>query len=277
MLTIKELQYVDLWANKIPMPGYEYSLNILKEMKKCYEIYNQKYKDKNFDVILSNSEEIEFEIMSRNLCHMLGIDFNNVKGDYFNKYRQEAFGNSSNNFNSYDLVELILDNMEKVAELDNEPTNQAKAINYYKSSIKCEIFQKLSDFDKFNFAVINNGLYEDKNNRNLFVPSNEGLTPYFMMGLLQEPETNKYVVSTLLAPQEPKRYFENKEVMIPTQLLISDNDQLTKIEATAEEKIQLLTMYQNIINRYNIPNMMNIYGDYENMLNELSKSKVYTK
>ena len=42
MLTMKELQYVDLWANKTPMPGYDYSLDILKKMKKCYELYNEK-------------------------------------------------------------------------------------------------------------------------------------------------------------------------------------------------------------------------------------------
>lgn len=281
MLTIKELQYVDLWANKIPMPGEEYSLNILKEMKKCYELYNQRYKDKSFDIILSNGEEVNFEIMSKNLCHMLGIDFTNIKGDYFNRYRKEVFGDSANNFNSYDLVELILDNMDKVARMDNEPTNQAKAINYYKSSIKCEIFQKLSDFDKFNFAVIRNARPDDKVSKFLFMPSNEGLTPYFMMGLVKDetPDTSidTYAVSTLLAPQNPKEYFDGTEAMIPTQLLISDNNQLTKIEATAEEKIQLLTMYQNIINKYSIPNMLNIYGDYENMLNEMSKQKTYVK
>jgi len=277
MLTTKELQYVDLWANKIPMPGYDYSLNILKEMKKCLEIYNNQYKDKDFSIIFSNGEEINFEIMPKNLCHMLGIDFNNIKGEYFNRYKKEAFGLTDNNFDSYGLVELIIDNMEKVAEMDNEPTNPAKAINYYKSSIKCEIFQKLSDFDKFNFAATNNGLYDGKDSKSFFIPSNESLTPYFFMSLLQEEDTDRYVVSTLMAPTDPKRFFVDKEISIPTQILISDNDKLTKVEATPQEKIQLLTIYQNIINKYNIPNMMNIYGDYENMLNELTKQKIYTK
>ena len=279
MLTTKELQYVNAWANKIPMPGYDYSIKILKEMKKCYEIYKNKYQGKEYNMIFSDSEEICFEIMSKNLCHMLGIDFNNIKGEYFDVYRYEAFGTHEPNFTSFDLVELILENMEKVAELDNDPNNSAKAINYYKSSIKCEIFNKLSAFDKFNFALINNGLdVEDgKEKRFLFVPSNEALTPYFMMGLVKDTMEDKYGVATLIAPPEPKGYFEGKEVSIPTQILISDNDQLSKIVATPEEKIQLLTMYANICNKYNMPNMINIYGDYENMLNELSKDKVYIK
>lgn len=277
MLTSKELKYVELKSNAIPMPGYDYSLNILKEMKKCYELYNQKYKNKSFNIVFSNSEEIDFEILSKNLCHMLGIDFSNIRSDSYNNYRKEVFGDSTSNFNSYDLLELILDNMERVAEVDNDPNCLDKAINYYKSSIKCEIFQKLSDFDKFNFGAINNSNIVDSDKKFLFIPSNLGSTPYFMMGIVQGKNDNDediYAVSTLLAPQNPKTFFENKEVIIPTQILVSDNSELTKIEATAEEKIQLLTMYQNIINKYNIPNMINIYGDYENMLNEASKIKI---
>ena len=33
MITTKELQYVEAWATKIPMPGIEYSISVLKEMK----------------------------------------------------------------------------------------------------------------------------------------------------------------------------------------------------------------------------------------------------
>ena len=49
------------------------------------------------------------------------------------------------------------------------------------------------------------------------------------------------------------------------------------MNATPEEKIQLLTMYKSIINEYNIPNRINIYGDYETMLNDLSNSKEKSK
>lgn len=280
MITSKELQYVSLWANQTPMPGYDYSIAVLKEVKKCYEVYNKKYKDKEYSMVFSNSEEIEFQILEKNLCHMLGIDYNNIRGNYFDKYRKNVFNIKSNDFTSYELVELILENMEKVAEYDNS-TRAAKAINYYKSSVKCSIFNKLSDFSKFNFAAINyigvNDYYEYDKQKLLFVPSNEVITPYFMMGIRIDEEENKFVVTSLIAPESPKKFFENQEVIIPTQIIISNNEELKIIKATPKEKIQLLSMYQSIINKYQIPNNINIYGDYEEMLNTQCNPKKLKK
>ena len=276
MITTKELQYVDLWASKIPMPGEEYSKQVIKELEECYKTYNEKYKNKEYNLIFSNGEEIDFGIMQSNLCHMLGIDYQNIKGEYFNNYRSKILGITTTNFSSIDLLEAILEHSDKVIEKDNQLTNKAKILNYYKSQIKCNIFKKLSNFEKFNFAAIN---YNRQDNRFdydkqklLFIPSNESVCPYFMMGikLTDTEEIQKYIVSTLIAPQEPKKYFENQEVIIPTQILVSDNNELRKLNATAEEKIQLLTMYKNIINTYNIPNKLNISGDYESLLNKIS-------
>lgn len=272
MITSKELQYVDTRANRIPMPGYDYSMKVFEELKDCYESFKLKYYNKEYNMIFSNGEELKLEILDKNLCHMLGIDFSNIRGEYFNNYRKNILGVESNDFTSYELLEILLENADKVAKYDNS-NNCEKAINYYKSGIKCEIFKKLSDFAQFNFAAINydpnDGKYEYEKQKLLFVPSNESVCPYFMMGIRETEENHNYIVNTLLAAQEPKRYFENQEVIIPTQILISDNDNLRKIQATPEEKIKLLTMYKNIINEYQIPNRLNIYGDYESILNDL--------
>ena len=274
MISTKELRYVDQWANRIPMPGIEYSLNVLKEIKKCYDLYNEKYKDKEYSIIFSNSEEIDFEILSKNLCHMLGIDYNNIKSEYFNNYRESVFGTSADDFNSYTLLELIIENMDKIAELDNDPNVSEKVINYYKSAIKCSIFNKFSNFDKFNFGAINyigdKDEVEYENQKLLFVSSNEAVTPYFMMGIkkVDFDYGPKYLVFSLLAPQKPDYFFKNQEVVIPTQILISNNSNLNKVVSTPEEKLHLLRMYSDIINKYNIPNRINIYGDYESVLNE---------
>lgn len=288
MITTKELQYVELWANKIPMPGIEYSMQIMNELEDCYNIYNSTYKDKAYNFIFSNGEEIDFEILSKNLCHMLGIDYSNIKGEFFNRYRAEVFGTSYADFTSYELLELLIENKEKVVALDNDLNNRPKAINYYKSGIKSSIFKKLSDFDKFNFAAINYDPKDEKfdydNQKTLFIPSNESVCPYFMVKIRTDrdnPEETlipKYIVTSLAAPRDPKSFFDNQEVIIPTQILVSDNDTLTRLNATPSEKIQLLTMYKNIINTYGIPNRININGDYEAMLNELNNhSKIIRK
>ena len=53
MITTKELQYVDLWASKIPMPGEEYSKQVIKELEECCKTYNEKYKNKEYNLIFS--------------------------------------------------------------------------------------------------------------------------------------------------------------------------------------------------------------------------------
>ena len=272
MISKKELQYVDAWANKTPMPGVDYSLNVLKEIKKCYELFKEKYSGKEYSFILSNSKELDFVILERNLCHMFGINNDNLNNEYCKDFRKELFG-TVDILSSYEFLIAILENMEKVASLDNDPNNNIKIINYYKSAVKCAIFNKFSDFSKFNFGMIN----ETDDQKFLFVPSNEYLTPYFLMGIVKDDKFKNYVVNTLLAPTDSKQFFDNKEVVIPTQIIISNDDILTKLVATPEEKIQLLTMYSNIKNMYDIPNMINIYGDYESMLNELSNKKVLKK
>ena len=276
MITAKELQYVDLWASKIPMPGEEYSKQVVEEIKECYETYKQKYQNKEYNLTFSNGEEIDFEIMQSNLCHMLGIDYQNIKSDFFDEYRRNILNIQTQSFTSLELLESILEHSDKVVKNDNDIKNRVKILNYYKSQIKCNIFKKLSDFEKFNFAAINynpqDNRYDYDKQKLLFIPSNESVCPYFVMGIkMSEYEKiQKYIVNTLMALQEPKRFFENQEVIIPTQILVSDNNELRKLNATAEEKIQLLTMYKNIINTYNIPNKLNISGDYEAMLNQMA-------
>lgn len=282
MITSKELRYVNLWANKVPMPGVEYSIRVLKEIEACYKLYNDKCMDKEYSIIFSNSDEVDFEIKNKNLCHLLGIDYKNIKGPYFDDYRKEAF-NGQSDMSSYELIELIIENMDTVALLDNDKDNKAKAINYYKSSIKCAIFNKLCNFDKINFGAINfNGDKTDfdyNKQKVLFIPSNEAVVPYFMMIIREDAAdyNGKYIAASLMAPENPLDYFENQEVIIPTQILVSDNSNLSKVVATPEDKIRLLTMYSDIINKYRIPNKINIYGDYLSILNELSNSKVYSK
>lgn len=71
-----------------------------------------------------------------------------------------------------------------------------KLLNYYRIVIKCAIFDKLSDFGKFNFGVINfdKNTYINNSKRNinsnsekyLYVQSNEGVAPYFMMGIIPQ-------------------------------------------------------------------------------------------
>ncbi len=144
--------------------------------------------------------------------------------------------------------------------------------------VKCSIFEKLSNFSDFNFGVINfdKPTFEEKSNgatfhsnaeKLLFVQSNEQNCPYFMMGILKDgcdnPEEmqSNYVVETLFAPYNVRNIFNGQKVAIPTQILII-GDNMEKIVATAREKLALINQYKSIVAEYNIPNNIDIYGDY---------------
>ena len=80
------------------------------------------------------------------------------------------------------------------------------------------------------------------------------------------------------------RYFSHLKgvVMINSNYIqgkskgITPEEKMDKIEATPSEKIALLNQYKSIIETYNLPNMINIYGDYENMLAVSSSVKSKT-
>lgn len=287
MITKKELGYVTSWANRVPYPGMDYANKSMELLSTAVENYDKYYNGKEYDIILSNAEQLEFEILSKNLCHMLGIDYKKLASDYFKTFREDILGVYSN-VRSYDLLKSIVGHIEEVLKYDYD--NGGKVLNYYRIMIKCSIFDKLSDFSRFNFGVINfdKDLYEKNTGTHysgntekfLYIQSNEAASPYFMMGILKEnnseseiPESSKYIVETLMAPTNISDFFNGQEVVIPTQILATTPDKMDKFEANSGEKIALLNQYRSIIHEYSLPNKLNIYGDYESMLTENSKVK----
>ena len=279
MITKKELSYINTWPNKTPYPGSDYSVKVLEKLAKCFDLFNRKYFNKSYTIQFSNNEEIDFEILSKNICHMLGIDYKNLMKEFFTSYRDRVLGISPyETISSYELLGRIIEKGNDILNHDRN-TQSCSAINYYRVGIKCDIFSKLGDLSKFNYGCINfdkdtfnrenpGEVFSPESTRLLFAPSDEVVTPYFMMGLKQDRnvEEETYIVETLIASEDPKKFFIGQEVVIPTQILTDDNGILDKNLATPEEKIKLLREYQNIVNAYGIQNGINIYGDYFSML-----------
>lgn len=283
MITKKELSFVNGWAKKVPYPGIKYAENTAKKLIDAFHDYEESYYNKEYDIVLSNGEQILFEILNKNLCHMLGVDYKNLSSEYLENIRREVLM-LPGDVNSYGMLTSIINNIDKVLEYDYN--NDGRILNYYRVMIKCSIFEKLSDFSEFNFGVINfdKDNYKNKTGRNintksdkyLYVQSNEAAAPFFMMGILpsevKEEEQNgeqneiKYAVETLMAPDDVKGFFNNQEIVLPTQILVTTEDTMNKYEASSKDKIALLNQYKSIINEYNLPNRLNIYGDYEAIL-----------
>lgn len=285
MITNKELGYVSSWASRAPYPGIDYATKAAENLKMAFDNYNKFYSGKEYDIVLSNGEELLFEILNMNLCHMLGIDYKNLSGEYFDSFRQLILPEYQNG--SYNMLKSIIDNIDNVLKYDYD--NGGKILNYYRIMIKCAIFDKLSDFSKFNFGIINfdkdkyfkssGNNYSGRSSKLLYVQSNEAVVPYFMMGILPSTEdTNltKYAVETLIAPTNTKDFFNGQEVTIPTQILVNTDTSMDRFEATSEEKIALLNQYKSIISNYGLKNNINIQSDYEAMLVEASKVRTRT-
>ena len=276
MISKKELQYVGGYPNKVPFPGKNYAISVMEYLKKCLEVYKDVYSNKTFSFIFSDGEEINFALLNKNLCHLLGIDFKDLTNDDASETMQDVLGfNKDERKTSFDVLARIIDRADDVIENDSIPSNY-KIMNYYKSLTKSEMFLKLSKFDKFNFGCIKLGgggyesfdsnLFGPQSTKFLFTQSNEAVAPYFMMGLKYDEQCGHFIPETLIAPSDFTKFFREQELVIPTQILIDNLDNLSKINATSEEKLALLNLYKFIINTYKLNSRINIFSDYESVL-----------
>ena len=64
MITTRELNYVTSWANKTPYPGTVYAEQATEKLFEAVENYEKFYANKEYDIILSNGEQISFEILN---------------------------------------------------------------------------------------------------------------------------------------------------------------------------------------------------------------------
>lgn len=295
MISRKELGYVNLWANRVPYPGDNYCEEAMDYLKKSVKLFEEAYNGNKYNITFSNNEEIELEIKSRNLAHMLGIDTKNIFNEYFKNFRENVIQiDTTDHISSFEILQSIIDNFEKVIEFDKKDSG-IKALNYYKVFIKSSIFFKLGNLGDFKYSCINfdkeeflknndNKIHNAKSTKFLYLPSDEPICPYFAMGILPDAEQRMlnsniyeendiqnevetpYVVETLIALDNPKPFFKDQEVIIPTQILKDTNKELTRLTPTPTQKKNLLKEYKNIITQYGLDNRINIYNDYYSML-----------
>lgn len=277
MISLRELKYVNQYASRAPFPGEEYAKETLEMMKYLLEIYKNNYKGKEYSVIFSDASELDFTIFDFNLSHMLGIDFKGLTSGYYDDFLYDVLGvGPYDRPTSYELANLILDNSDKVIEFDskvdrNIPGKENRALNYYKSHIKCEIFNRINDFDKFNFGKLS----QDDNTHLLYLRSNEPLTPYYFVRLKEADGQNIYCVTSLLAaqPDEIKSEFRNS-ASIPTQIIVDDNKTLHKHIATPKDKLDLFNEYNAIVSQYRLKNRLDISGDYISILSQMDQANM---
>lgn len=279
MVSNVELQYVQNVSKDVPYPGDDYARAVIDKLAKATEIFKKKYEGKRYSLILSNGEEIHFEVKDRNLSHILGIDFKSLTSEYMVGHVRNLLGyDSLDRMTSYDTLLRIIDRADEVIKNDKDLGNTKKLLNYYKLMVKCSSFSRLSDFEDFNFGFINfdkdlfrskvNSAFMPNSDKYIFTESDEALIPYCMMGLIPDNGLPTLVPETLLSPTNYQDYINEQELLIPIQILINDDNELSKYVASSTDKLRILNRYRNILNKHNIQASINIFNDYESILRE---------
>ncbi len=278
MVSKKELEYVNQYARAVPFPGANYAYEAIETLIKAYKTYEENYQGKSYNFIFSNGEEIDFQILEKNLAHLFGIDYKNLTSEAMQYTTENIL-----DFRAYqtggaeELLKRIIDRADDVIKNDSNPNNY-RILNYYRILIKCSAFSKLSTFEKFNFGCINFDKFEYENvnqtifgpqsTKFFFVPSNEAITPYFMMGIKEASPNGIYIPETIFASEAINKMINCQTFLLPIQILINDNFNFSKIKATPKEKLDLLNLYKSLIGMYQTNTFIDIYNDYENTLRE---------
>ena len=284
MVSKRELEYVNLYARNVPFPGRNYAINSMEMLVNAYETFKKNYKNKSYSFIFSNGEEVNFQIFEKNLAHLFGIDYRNLTSEMMRNVTGGILGfETFQSGGSDELLKRIIDRADEIIKNDSIPNNY-RILNYYRILIKCSAFSKLSNFEHFNFGCINfdKSLYvkpdgsefKPASNKFFFVPSNEALTPYFMMGILPNNGSNIYIPETIFAATDFGGMIYNQTFLVPIQILINDNFELNKIVASPKEKLDILNLYKSLIAIYQSNTFIDIYNDYENTLRENKELKL---
>ena len=284
MVSRKELEYVNLYARFVPFPGKNYAITTMEMLTKAYETYKKNYQNKSYSFIFSNGEEVSFQILEKNLSHLFGIDYRNLTSDVMRNATSSILGfDTFQTGGSDELLKRIIDRADEIIKNDSNPNNY-RILNYYRILIKCSAFSKLSTFEHFNFGCLNfdkslyikpdGGDFKPASSKFFFVPSNEALTPYFMMGILPNNGTDIYIPETIFAADDFGGMINNQTLLVPIQILINDNYELNKIVATPKEKLDILNLYKSIISTYRTSTFIDIFNDYENTLRESKELKL---
>ncbi len=277
MISTKELEYVNAWPNKVPYPGTSYASEALDKLHHCVNLFMDNYEGKMFSLTRSDNTEIHFEILQKNICHMLGVDYKNLNSDYYKWYRVNVLGlNPNETLPSYEFLMTIFENFERVVEYD--ATNSYRALNYYKLAVKADIFSKFSNIERMDFHCINFDKEIFKNENNVSVsfnsnnllcfPSDEMISPYYFLGLINNNDAESFVIETTFLPENFVNYIKGQEVTLPTQLLTNDDNILRKNINRPENKLKLMSDYVKLCSQYNLKYNMNISGDYAALLHE---------
>ena len=283
MISNTELRYVNTNADQpMPYPGDKYSSEALKELKEAVDAYDTYYKDRKYDVLFSDGQNIEFAIAPFNMAHVVGINHNHLIRQNF---IQEFYGEDCHK-NSYEILHDIIDNIDDVLKLNE--LKKYTLINFYRVKTRSEVFSKFSNFNNFNFGCIlfdkdiaekNDYKTKMKSGKFLFTESDDPNFPYYMMGLAPGDNPSEHYVETLFPNNDPERILTEQSIIMPTMISTTTPEEYNKIEATASQKLKLIKSYNELAKKYNanFSYFHDYYATLANQARQDEREKILSK
>ena len=131
MVSKKELEYVNLRARQVPFPGKNYACDVMDSLIRSVETYEKNYQGKEYNFIFSNGEEIPFNILDKNLAHLLGIDFKTLSSDAMHSTTEKVLDyRAFQDGGTYKLLKKIIERADEVIKNDSS-SNNYRILNYY--------------------------------------------------------------------------------------------------------------------------------------------------
>lgn len=274
MISNREMKYVNAKVDNehsIPYPGDNYSKDALLELKNSLYLYDVYYKNRDYDILFSNGDNLVFGIQPFNLSHILGVNFNQLRDSgIFDDLKCDIDKRTS-----YDLLNTIVENEDDIIKLNK--LKEYSLLNFYRIKVRSEVFSKFSNFSEFNFGCIN--FDKDiaskkgypttmKSSKFLFTESDDPGFNYYMLGISNNEDDN-YYVETMFPNNIPEKMFAGQEIVMPTVISTTTPSEFNKVEASASQKLRMVKLYDNMARMYN--SKFSYFNDYYSTLSNQAR------
>lgn len=260
MIKKEDVVHINKKASQAPFAGSSFAYDAINQLSYALFLFRKKYENKKYNLILSNGEEIVFEIKNKDLARLLGVDLKTIFSDKNMKHEfYELLGIKENDkISSFEVLSKIVENADLLIEHDEK--NENRFLNYYRMMAKSILFNGLPPFEKFDYGIVNfdkerfqrifNRRFGPRAKKYLMFPTDEEEIQFCFLGLAKDNETNVLVPEVFLTPTNFQNYLFSQELLLPEELIVDDKKRCDVILPTKTEKIQLLNLYKSIIEMY---------------------------
>lgn len=226
-------------------PGRSVANFVFSELETAIEIYENKFKGKQYKFSFSDGTEMSLEFFPQDIAKLLGIDL--YSHNFIDKFNFKP----NDYINTYDSLRWFVDEKDELIEKDR--LYPPVVFNYYKIEQRIEMFKRLMeidfnnfmfgaiDFSTYNFFNVCGRVYDEKASKVLFFKQNELEKPYLLLGTtVYDEEENLEVPQTILSPYDYTYFFKDQDVILPTSLTVKSEEDEYMLSNDARGQVKIL-------------------------------------